>query len=209
MLLLSLLSAEVDVSSCRNGMDAEYAFGTHFALRVLVFPVTPIRKDEYARQLALLRQHSRIALADVPPSTTGEAVNSLLAPTPASRGFLNLNFVEAWDPELAWLEEFQVHRKVMGAIGLMDCAEWTGKGDRGDLQAATDKYRKIIADDAPPGLFAHRCYAFNPRDDQNDNAEGLVIIPNVGDLDFYVNTLLAELTSSVLAGISRMVSRTL
>lgn len=188
-------------------MEADYAYGAHFALRVLVLPVVPLREQEYARQLALLRQHSRIALADVPPTTTaGEPVSPLLAPTPASRGFLNLNFVETWNPELAYLNEYQVHRKVMGVVGLLDCAEWTGEGGDGDLQDGARAFREVLKRDAPTGIFASRCYAFNPRESQNDNAEGLVVIPNVGDLDFYINTLLAELASNMLAGISQIVS---
>jgi hypothetical protein len=190
-------------------MEDEYAYGSHFALRVLVLPILPLRKQEYKKQLALLRQHSRIALADIPPTTAGDAVTALIAPTPASRGFLNLNFVESWDPELLWLEEFQAHRRLMGVVGLLDCAEWTGEDGDGDLQDGAKAYRALLKSNASSGVFANRCYAFNPREDQNDNAEGLVVIPNVGDLDFYINTLLAELASNMLSGISKIVSLSL
>lgn len=187
-------------------MEAEYAYGAHFALRVLVLPVLPLRKQEYEKQLALLRQHSKIALADIPPTTAaGAPVSPLIAPSPASRGFLNLNFVEAWDAELEWLAEYQAHRRVMGVVGLLDCAEWTGQDGDGDLQDGARVFRDAMKEEAPAQVFANRCYAFNPRESQNDNAEGLVVIPNVGDVDFYINTLLAELASNMLAGVSQIV----
>lgn len=187
-------------------MEADYAYGAHFALRVLVLPVAPIRAKEYERQLALLRRHSKIALADIPPTTTaGESIHPLISPTPASRGFLNLNFVETWDADLAWLNEYQVSRRVLGVVGLFDCAEWTGQNSDGDLQDGARAFRELSNQEAPANVFATRCYAFNPRENQNDNAEGLVVIPNVGDLDFYINTLLAELASNMLAGVSSIV----
>ena len=294
-------------------MDSASSYIHHFSLKILVLPVTPIRTQEFERHFQLLEDHSRIALADVPPPTAGSSsgagsrngprsngavpgaslgagsssaaglpasdrpasvtgpaassskssANALLAPTPASRGFLNLRFVRHWDSKehaehQAWLEEFQFHRKVVAVIGILDCAEWDGQEQdaalgmdvqprhpmpdqakaeglqearhgqtppppRSDSDALAGQekapavqgralkdgaklFHEMVYSRAPRDIFAKRCYAFNPADHQSDDADGLVLIPTVGDLGFYIHTLLAELSSSILAGLSRAVS---
>lgn len=212
-------------------MDVSSAYGGHFALRVLVLPVHPIRKSEYHKHLELLRKQTRIALADVPPTSAthvgpvngsssssssnltkaasdavpSTTIHSSLAPTPTSRGHLNLEFVEDWQSNyggLGWLEDFQINRRTMAVVGIMDCGEWED-----DLSEGAASFNRSVFENGPPsGVFAKRCYAFNPSETQKDNAEGLVVIPTVGDLSFYINTLLAELASGILAGLSNVVS---
>ena len=300
-------------------MDSTSSYIRHFSLKILVLPVTPIRTQEFERHFQLLEDHSRIALADVPPPTaasssssssssanrsgprgngaalgaglgagagssstagpsaadrpasvtspvaSSSSANALLAPTPASRGFLNLRFVRHWDSKehaehQAWLEEFQFHRKIVAVIGILDCAEWDGQehdaapgkgmllqqqhltpdrsteaegqqdahgqapprpGSDSNAHAGQEEatvasgrtlkdgaklFHEMVYSRAPRDIFAKRCYAFNPADHQSDDADGLVLIPTVGDLGFYIHTLLAELSSSILAGLSRAVS---
>lgn len=190
------------------GMDADSGYGQHFSLQVLVLPVLPIRKAEFAKHLELLKQHSRIALADIPPPTGGSStVLSTLLPTPVSRGFLNLSFVTEWDSSQAWLEEFQIHRKVHAVLGILDCAEWQDDTIGEGLHDGARRFHQLAADLAPRDVSAKRCYAFNPGEGHKDNTEGLVVIPDVGDLGFYLGTLLAELASSMLVGLSRTVSQ--
>ena len=186
----------------QHGMDSSYGYGSHFGLQVLVLPVHPIKVAAYAQHLALLKQRARIALADIPPSTTQSSIHNLLAPSPTTRGHINLDFVEEWDTDLAWLDDFQAHRKIMGVVGIMDCAEWANEPNGLAEGVACFEYQMRQKAPKPDRIFAKRCYAFSPTDGQNDNAEGLVVIPNVGDQAFYVHTLLAELASAILAGLS-------
>lgn len=187
-------------------MDAANGYSQHFSLQVLVLPVVPIRKIEFQKHLDSLRQHSRIALADVPPPSGGSSsVLSTLLPTPVSRGFLNLSFVTQWDSSQAWLEEFQIHRKVHAVLGILDCAEWQDESNGESLRDGARQFQDLVAQLAPRGVTAKRCYAFNPREIHKDNTEGLVVIPDVGDLGFYLGTLLAELASGILVGLSRTV----
>lgn len=190
-------------------MDSSFAYGTHFALSVLVLPVHPIKISEYQLRLSLLRQHTRIALADVPAipppgleTSTGQPsyIVPTLLPTPTSRGNINLEFVETWDKELRWLEEFQIHRRVVAVIGIVDCSEW-----HNELKDAVAAFAELALEQAPPDVFVRRCYGFNPGEAQTDNAEGLVLVPTVGDPAFYVHTLLAEVCSGLLAGLSGVV----
>ena len=184
-------------------MDSSFEYGAHFGLRVLVLPVHPIKVAEYQKYLSLLKQRARIALADVPLSTPHSSVSSSIAPTPTTRGHLNLEFVEAWDYDLAWLEEFEIYRRVLAVVGILDCAEWANVPDGLSEGAACFKEQMQEPNRVPQGVFAKRCYAFSPSDGQSDNTEGLVVIPNVGDQAFYVHTLLAELASGILAGLSQ------
>lgn len=194
-------------------MDDSFAYSSKFRLRVLVQPVYPLRKTEYDKHLKLLRRHSRIALADVPaapaPVSTSQAnvvedkrsILPALTPSPASRGTLQLDFIETWDRDLRWLEEFEAHRRVCAVIGIVDCAEWGQK-----LDDAVASFAELTLENAPQDAFAYRCYGFNPSDAVADNADGLVVVPNVGDLGFYMHTLLAEVCSAILAGLSDIVS---
>ena len=187
-------------------MDAASGYGQHFSLKVLVLPVVPIRKSEFAKHLELLKQHSRIALADIPPPPSGtSSILSTLLPTPVSRGFLNLSFVTEWDQSQGWLEEFQIHRKVHAVLGILDCTEWQDESIGEGLHDGARRFQELVAQMAPRDVSARRCYAFNPGEAHKDNTEGMVIIPNVGDLGFYLGTLLAELASGILAGLSRAV----
>lgn len=192
-------------------MEDYFSYGAQFALRVLVLPVHPIRTSEYSKHLTLLRQNTRIPLADVPPSlpasfgsSSSTSIHSLLAPTPTSRGFLNLEFVEAWDKEQAWLEDFQIHRRIVAVVGILDCEEWANEAD-GLAEGATAFEQQVQELELERPVFAKRCYAFNPEEEQKDNAKGLVVIPNVGDAAFYIHTLLAELSSGILAGLGGIV----
>lgn len=210
-------------------MDARYSYGAPFAIKILVVPVHPIRRSEYGDKLALLRENSRVALADIPPSpaSTGSAgnhingasISSLLQPSPTSRGFVQLDFVtnsggssngqDGEDSSLNgaddWLHEYQPYRRTMGVIGILDCTEWTEEQELSSLQEGAQLFNELTQTRALSNIYAKRCYAFNPVEEQKDNAEGLVVIPGVGDPGFYVKTLLAELMSGVLAGLSRLV----
>lgn len=200
-------------------MDRRFSYGPRFALRVLVLPVQPIKPDVFTQHFSLLRENSRIPLADVPPSNSQDdagPISSLLAPTPASRGHLNLEFVEAGSADTtdgqddddegdAWLHDFEIHRRTVAVVGILDCAEWAE--DANGLDAGARAFEETVEKlSLSRKLWAKRCYAFGPRDSQRDTTTGLVVIPNVGDQSFYVHTLLAELCCGVLAGLSSAVS---
>lgn len=209
---LCLASTTLSLPVWPDGMEDYFSYGAHFALRVLVLPVHPIRTSEYSKRLKLLRQNTRIPLADVPPSlssssggsSSSTSIHALLAPTPTSRGFLNLELVEAWDKEQSWLEEFQVHRRIVAVIGILDCEEWANEAD-GLAEGATAFEQQVQELELERPIFAKRCYAFNPAEEQKDNTKGLVVIPCVGDAAFYMHTLLAELSSGILAGLGGIV----
>ena len=53
--------------------------------------------------------------------------------------------------------------------------------------------------------MASRCFAFEPLENQADDAKGVIMIPNIGEMGFYLGTMISDLTSDVLLGLSQMV----
>lgn len=197
-------------------MDESFQYASKFSLRILVIPVVPIKTAVYASHLSQLRrQHSRIALADVPPPSiaSGQSLSSLLHPTHLSKGFLLLDFISPddlararLDAQLGWLHEFEVHRRITAVLGILDCTEWADEAEGLKEGAEAFQEQAEALDLRMDQLFARRCFAFKPTEGQKDTSNGLVVIPSVGDLAFYTNTLMAEMCSSILVGLSNTVN---
>jgi hypothetical protein len=56
-----------------------------------------------------------------------------------------------------------------------------------------------------PHVTSRRCLAFEPQENHSDDVKGLVMIPNVGNLNFYLQTVLADLCCSILKEFETMV----
>lgn len=178
-------------------LDHDLAFGSVATIRVLLVPVQPIKRDTYAQHCALIRRFSRIALRDVPVDPRGPAAQ--LSAQPFSRGSVLFDYVDSYNKAQTYLEEFQVSRRLLGVIGICQCDEWDGS-----LDEARVEFNRILGQH--PQALAHRCYAFDPPEDLPDNVEGLVVVPSVGDLNFYISTLLADFTASLLHEMSNLAS---
>ena len=107
---------------------------------------------------------------------------------------------------LAFLAEFQVHRRIHGIIGILDAKEYATSS----LSSAVAAFRTSLED--LPTTFATKIYGFDGSSKQlaegraAGEADGLVMIPGTGDIAFYLNTLLADFASEVLKEFSNMVS---
>ena len=44
----------------------------------------------------------------------------------------------------------------------------------------------------------NRCFAFEPSENQADDTKGLIMIPNVGQLGFYMSTMISDFASELL-----------
>lgn len=78
----------------------------------------------------------------------------------------------------------------------MDCREWK------DLSEGYDQFMKMAQTIAAP---VTRCFAFDPIENQADNAKGLIMIPNVGNMVFYMSTMMNDFANEVLAEFSVIV----
>lgn len=46
--------------------------------------------------------------------------------------------------------------------------------------------------------MATRCFAFDPTETQEDDTKGLIMIPNVGNMSFYMSTMICDFASEIL-----------
>lgn len=58
------------------------------------------------------------------------------------------------------------------------------------------KYRTAVA---------HRCFAFDPSEDQPDDTKGLIMIPNVGEMNFYMSTMISDFANNILTEFGNLV----
>nr|KAJ3417820.1 hypothetical protein HK105_000755 [Polyrhizophydium stewartii] len=56
-----------------------------------------------------------------------------------------------------------------------------------------------------PSALAQRCFGFEPSDAQADDVKGLIMIPNVGDISFYLQTMINDFTSDLLLAFGSLV----
>ena len=165
-------------------------------LKILLVPVQPIRREVHSEHTALIKQFTKIPVRDVPTDPRGPAAPCTALPT--SNGSLLFQYLEAYPRSQAYLEEFQLSRRVLGLIGVLDCSEWD------DLQEGKLEFDRLVKQH--PQVLATRLFAFHPSEAQQDDVEGLVVIPNVGDPNFYMATLMADFSASLLHGLSDLAS---
>lgn len=54
--------------------------------------------------------------------------------------------------------------------------------------------------------MATRCFAFDPSETQEDDTKGLIMIPNVGNMSFYMSTMICDFASEILEQFASLVS---
>ena len=57
-----------------------------------------------------------------------------------------------------------------------------------------------------PTALTHRCFAFDPSEHQPDDTKGLIMIPTVGNMGFYMSTMICDFASTILAEFGSLVS---
>ncbi|KAJ3122079.1 hypothetical protein HK098_003143 [Nowakowskiella sp. JEL0407] len=55
-----------------------------------------------------------------------------------------------------------------------------------------------------PTALASRCFAFEPSETQADDTKGVIMIPNVGHLSFYLSTMINDFASELLSGFGNL-----
>lgn len=56
-----------------------------------------------------------------------------------------------------------------------------------------------------PTSLVSRCFAFEPAENQADDTKGIIMIPNVGQLGFYMNTMISDMASEMLLSFGTLV----
>ncbi|CAG8520418.1 10913_t:CDS:10, partial [Ambispora gerdemannii] len=158
-------------------------------IRVLLVPVHPIKASVFQKHVELVKKFGVVKLGDVTPDMRG-VQKTMFSAQAFHEGQLHFNFATRYETEHAYLEEFQLHRKIFGVIGIMDCQEWS------NLPDGYSKFSEILK--TYPTAIAHRCFAFNPAETQPDDTKGLIMIPNVGNMGFYMSTMICDFASDIL-----------
>ncbi|BGP40785.1 hypothetical protein JCM10449v2_004750 [Rhodotorula kratochvilovae] len=188
------------------GLDA---FTQPAKLQILLVPVHPIKRSKFDRHVQQLRRFASIPLAEVPPDRRGE--RAVFSSSPNTPGNLLFEYLTpttyAPTHPLAFLSEFQVHRRIQGIIGIIDATEYKDKS----LGTALASFQASLKD--LPKTFATKVYGFDPTEEQLDEArklkenEGLIMVPGAGDVSFFLKTVLADFASDVLFDFSNMAAQ--
>ncbi|KAF8923595.1 hypothetical protein BGZ58_002755, partial [Dissophora ornata] len=109
-------------------------------------------------------------------------------------GQLYFQFATSYNVEHQYLEEFQMHRRIFGVIGIMDCQEWPD----GNMTAGYQHFQQILT--KYPSAVANQCFAFDPSEDHPDDLRGggVIMIPNVGNTSSYLRVLICDLARTIL-----------
>ncbi|KAF9105352.1 hypothetical protein BGX27_009660 [Mortierella sp. AM989] len=160
--------------------------------RILLVPIGPIKRATFERHVKMLRQHNSVKLEEVWMGPRAE--NSFFSQNVPHEGQLYFQFVTSYNAEHQYLEEFQMHRRIFGIIGIMDCQEWPD----GNMTAGHQQFQQILA--KYPSAVANQCFAFDPSEKHPDDLRGggIIMIPNVGNTSSYLRVLICDLARTIL-----------
>ncbi|KAI8803231.1 transport protein Trs120 or TRAPPC9 TRAPP II complex subunit-domain-containing protein [Cladochytrium replicatum] len=170
------------------GSPSSFDFINNAKIRILLVPIAPIKKDTFRRYVDVLSRFNVVSLADLTPADPnkgGKFTEQLF-----HEGYMYLNFVTSYDRERAQLEDFQLHRQIMGVIGIMHCQQVHSLSD------GMKRFNHTL--ERYPSVLVSRCFAFEPSETQADDTKGLIMIPNVGQLSFYLTTMINDFASEML-----------
>ncbi|CAD6884553.1 unnamed protein product [Tilletia laevis] len=147
-------------------------FASPSRIRILLVPVGDIAPEEFVRWCDHVSSFETMRLSDVPRSSAASVgagaggvrsaiTGSGLAAPPApgtilhQKGEIHLSFVTAHDPSHNFLAPFNLHRQVLGVLGLASYDTLTDQ-DRSTLERMPAALRDMC-----PGALVHRVYAFD------------------------------------------------
>ncbi|TKY89469.1 hypothetical protein EX895_002000 [Sporisorium graminicola] len=142
------------------------SFIDHAKLRILLAPVGGISEADFAKWCDYVRSFETIRLADLPSHCTarqratnttgsGGSASSSSASSPILQtGEIHLSFVTSYDPDHSFLAPFNMHRQVLGALGL---ATYSNNAVlKHELEASPSALRELH-----PGALVHRVFGFD------------------------------------------------
>ncbi|KAI9313933.1 TRAPP II complex [Dichotomocladium elegans] len=181
-------------------MDLAIDITSSCRVRVLLVPVTPIKSSTFWKHVELVKNFSVVRLGDVTPDLQNGA-GAMFSSQVFQEGQMHFQFTTTYTRDHAHLEDFQPHRRIFGVIGIMDCQEWKDKDLSEGHRHFVDTLHKY------PTAIATRCFAFDPTENQPDDTKGLIMIPNVGNMSFYMSTMICDFASEILSQFSVLASR--
>ncbi|KAG2204837.1 hypothetical protein INT47_004112 [Mucor saturninus] len=181
-------------------MDLALDVTSSCRVRVLLVPVSPIKKATFYKYVELVKTFHVVRLGDVTPDLK-KGASAMFSSQVFQEGQMRFQFITHWTREHAELEDFQPHRRIFGVIGIMDCQEWKDK----DLSEGYKQFEQDLH--KYPTAVATRCFAFDPTETQEDDTKGLIMIPNVGNMSFYMSTMICDFASEILNQFALLANR--
>ncbi|CAO3600653.1 unnamed protein product [Absidia cylindrospora] len=181
-------------------MDLAVNITSSCRVKVLLVPVAPIKKSTFWKHVELVKQFDVVRLGDVTPDLQHGA-SAKFSSQVFQEGQMHFQFVTSYRRDHAHLEDFQPHRRIFGVIGIMDCQEWKNKNLSEGYTHFVNSLNKY------PTAIATRCFAFDPTENQPDDTKGLIMIPNVGNLSFYMSTMVCDFASEILCQFANIATR--
>ncbi|CBQ68893.1 related to hypercellular protein (hypa) [Sporisorium reilianum SRZ2] len=142
------------------------SFIDHAKLRILLAPVGGISEAEFSKWCDFVRSFETIRLADLPSSCAarrraantsvsgGSGSSSSSSSQILQTGEVHLSFVTSYDPDHSFLAPFNMHRQVLGALGL---ATYSNNAVlKHELEASPSALRELH-----PGALVHRVFGFD------------------------------------------------
>ncbi|KAI9193335.1 TRAPP II complex [Polychytrium aggregatum] len=168
-------------------------------IRILLVPVGRLKRDTFFQYVDLVSKFAVVSVSDLsppahPPNHTNRFFDNI-----DPRAQIYFNFVTSYEKDHAALEDFQLHRQIMGVIGIMHCQETV------DIKQSYQAFQRMLA--RYPTHLVSRCFAFEPAENQDDDTRGLIMIPNVGQLSFYLTTMINDFSSELLVSLGGLADR--
>ena len=162
-------------------------------IKILIVPIHTISKESFELYCNQISRFGSVSISDLPQDPKTAKLTEQLY----HNGTLYFEFVTTYDKEQSNLEEIQLGRQIFAVIGVIDCRPCPS------LRQAMIRFQEVVQ--RYPSCLASRCFAFDPSDVQTDDTKGLIMIPNVGDVLFYLHTMLNDLTSDILVAFGSLV----
>lgn len=175
-------------------MSIPSSFLSNAYVKVLVVPVNPIQQSTFSKFLSKLTAISFVSVGELTPDAKVAKFTQQLY----HRDSMYFDYVTSYDKEQAQLEEIDLGRQIFVVIGILHCQECV------NLKSSMKEFQQIVQ--RYPSCLASRCFAFEPADSQTDDTKGLIMIPNVGDINFYLQEMMNDLTSDILMAFGSLVT---
>lgn len=154
--------------------------------RVLIVPVDPISTAEFDRYVAALRQFDSVYLGNM--NHRKQTHFELFHP-----GHVVFEYTTSYYKDHAHLEDFHIHKQIVGVIGIMTCDTLRESYTR--FTSHIQKYQNCLV---------HRCFAFESASTTDSGeVKGPIIIPKE-NISFYLNTMISDFTSELIASLENL-----
>ncbi|KAJ3313765.1 hypothetical protein HDV04_001569 [Boothiomyces sp. JEL0838] len=168
-------------------------------VKVIVVPIYPQTVESFNRYFNIISGISCVALGELTVPDARQSVSGKFNDQLFHDGSLFYEFVQSYNRDLGPLEDIELGRQIFGVIGVMNCGQIPNLAEGyKQFQQITQRY---------PNSMVHRCFAFEPKEDQLDDTKGIIMIPNVGDVSFYLQTMINDLTTDLLTGFSSLANQ--